>query len=115
MSQIIDQFFLKAPEPQQSTLIYLRQYLINQIGLEEHWKFNTPFYYYKSKWFCYISYSAKRKHEIYIGFVRGHQIEFPNLLSEGRKQIKILRINPEVDLDIHSLQKICTLLKKLYK
>jgi hypothetical protein len=114
MSQIIDQFFLKVPEPQQSTLLYIRQFLINEIGLEEHWKFNTPFYYYKSKWFCYISYSAKRKHEIYIGFVRGHQIEFPNLVSEGRKQIKILRINPKEDIDINALKQITIHLKKLY-
>jgi hypothetical protein len=115
MSEIIDQFFLKIQEPQQSALLFLRHYLIEEIGLEENWKFNTPFYYFKNKWFCYISYSAKRKHEIYIGFVRGYQIEFPNLISEGRKQIKILRINPEQDIDVHSLQRICILLKELYK
>jgi len=115
MSEIIDQFFLKIPEPQQSALLFLRHYLIEEIGLEENWKFNTPFYYFKNKWFCYISYNAKRKHEIYIGFVRGYQIEFPNLISEGRKQIKILRINPEQDIDVHSLQRICILLKELYK
>ncbi len=114
MSEIIDQFFLKIPEPQQSALLFLRKYLIEEIGLEEHWKFNTPFYYFKKKWFCYISYSAKRKHEIYIGFVRGNQIEFPNLVSEGRKQIKVLRINPNKDIDIDALKQISKLLKKLY-
>jgi hypothetical protein len=114
MSQIINQFFLKIPEPQQSALLFLRQYLIEDIGLEEHWKFNTPFYYFKNKWFCYISYSAKRKHEIYIGFIRGYKIEYPNLISEGRKQIKIWRIDPNENIDINSLKQIVLLLKKSY-
>ncbi len=115
MEQSLDNFFLKIPEPQQSTLLFLRQFLIEEIKLEESWKFNTPFYYYKGKWFCYLSYSAKRKHEIYIGFVRGYQIEYPNLVGEGRKQIKVYRINPEKDIDIRALKKITDLLKKLYE
>jgi len=93
MDQLLDSFFLKIPEPQQSCLLFLRQFFINELKLDEAWKFNTPFYYFKGKWFCYLSYSAKRKHEIYIGFVKGHLIEFPNLVSEGRKQIKVYRIN----------------------
>jgi hypothetical protein len=114
MEQSLDAFFLKIPEPQQSTLLFLRQFLISEIGLQENWKFNTPFYYYKGKWFCYLSYSAKRKHEIYIGFVRGHLIDYPDLEAEGRKQIKVYRINPEKDIDVKSLKAICKLLKKCY-
>lgn len=114
MEQSLDNFFLKIPEPQQSTLLFLRQFFMNEIGLQETWKFNTPFYYYNGKWFCYLSYSAKRKHEIYIGFVRGYQVEYRNLVSEGRKQIKVYRINPEKDIDIKALKKISALLKKCY-
>lgn len=114
MEQSLDNFFLKIPEPQQSTLLFLRQFFMNEMALQETWKFNTPFYYYKGKWFCYLSYSAKRKHEIYIGFVRGHQVEYPNLVSEGRKQIKVYRINPEKDIDIKALKKISALLKNCY-
>ncbi|MFN8117570.1 MAG: DUF1801 domain-containing protein [Bacteroidia bacterium] len=114
MEQSLDSFFLKIPEPQQSALLFLRQFFIEELSLEENWKFNTPFYYYQGKWFCYISYSAKRKHEIYIGFVKGFLVEHPYLLSEGRKQIKVYRINPEKDIDIKTLKKIVGLLKKQY-
>ncbi|MES2565915.1 MAG: DUF1801 domain-containing protein [Bacteroidota bacterium] len=110
----IDHFFLSVPEPQQSALLFLRQFMIKEMKLEEHIKFNTPFYNFKGKWFCYISYSAKRKHEIYIGFVKGYLMEFPNLESEGRKQIKVYRIDPEKDIDVKSLKKITALQKKLY-
>lgn len=114
MEQSLDYFFLKIPEPQQSSLLFLRQFFIDEMQLQEHWKFNTPFYYYNGKWFCYLSYSAKRKHEIYIGFVKGNEVEFPGLVSEGRKQIKVFRINPEEDIDVNALKKIVKLLKQRY-
>jgi hypothetical protein len=114
MDRSIDNFFLTIPEPQQSTLLFLRRFFIEEMNLQEHIKFNTPFYNFNGKWFCYLSYSSKRKHEIYIGFVKGCQIEFPNLVSEGRKQIKVYRINPEKDIDAKALKKITALLKKLY-
>ncbi|MBC7695604.1 MAG: DUF1801 domain-containing protein [Burkholderiales bacterium] len=114
MIQGSDDFFLKIPEPQRSTLLYLRHFFVNEIGLEEHMKFNTPFYNFKKKWFCYISYSEKRKNEIYIGFVKGYKIEFQGLESEGRKQIKIYRIDPEKDIDVMALKKITTTLKSHY-
>lgn len=115
MEQPIDNFFLKIPEPQQSTLLYLRRFFVEEVGLVEHIKFNTPFYNFNNKWFCYLSYSQKRKHEIYIGFVKGFKIEYQGLESEGRKQIKVYRINPEKDIDVKALKKITSLLKQYYQ
>ena len=48
MEQSLDSFFLKIPEPQQSTLLFLRHFFIEEMSLQESWKFNTPFYYYKN-------------------------------------------------------------------
>lgn len=114
MQSQLNNFFLTIEEPYQSTLLYMRGFFINEMGLEEQWKFNTPFYYYKGKWFAYLSYSKKRKHEIYIGFVKGYLVNHPKLLAEGRKQIKVYRINPEKDINAKELEKITTLVKKLY-
>ncbi len=113
MQSLTDNYFLTLPEPSQSALLYLRSFLIEEMQLSETWKFNTPFYYYKNKWFCYLSYS-KKKDETYIGFVQGYKIEFPNLVSEGRKQIKIYKINPHKNINQKDLKKIIALLKKLY-
>lgn len=110
-----DHFLLTIPEPQQSAILFLRTFFINEMGLEERIKFNTPFYYYNGKWFCYLSYCAKRKHEIYIGFIKGFMIEFPKLESEGRKQVKLYRIDAHADIDIKSLKKITSLLKNCYR
>ncbi len=114
MEKVLDNFFLTIPEPHQSALLYIRSFFINEIGLVENWKFNTPFYYHKNKWFCYISYHPKTL-VIYIGFVKGYKIEHKKLLAEGRKQIKVYYINPEKDINVKELTTICKLLKKEYK
>lgn len=37
MEQSLDSFFLKIPEPQQSALLFLRQFFIEELSLEENW------------------------------------------------------------------------------
>lgn len=102
----IDHFFNSLEEPYRGCLLFLRRYLLDfSPGITEQRKFNTPFYYYHKKWLCFISYNPKTK-EIYISFVNGHKLSHPALLSEGRKKMKILRINAGGDLDIESLQAI---------
>lgn len=102
------------PEPEQSAFLFLRQFFKNEINLEEKLKFNTPFYYYKSKWFCYLSYGPKKK-DIYVGFLNGYKVSHPKLFAEGRKQVKIYKIFPEKDINAKELVQICKLLKKVYE
>ena len=49
-----------------------------------------------------------------IGFVKGYQVEHRKLAGEGRKQIKVFRIDAEKDIDVKALKKITALLKKCY-
>ena len=91
----------------------MRRFFIEETGLSESWKNNTPFYYYHKKWFAFISYDPKTK-EIYISFVKGGLIEHTNLVSEGRKKMKIYRINPHENIDVGELKTIVSKLKTLY-
>lgn len=54
------------------------------------------------------------KEETYISFVLGNKIESPNLLSEGRKQMKIYKINPNENINILELKEIVSSLKNFY-
>jgi hypothetical protein len=114
LEEIIDNYYLTLPEPEQSALLFLRNYLINEIGLQEKRKFNTPFYYYNGKWFCFIDYNPKKR-STHISFVKGNQVVHPKLLSEGRKQMKIYKILPEKNINTKELARICEELKKEYK
>ena len=109
-----DHFFLSMPEPEQSAFLFLRHFFTNEMNLPESLKFNTPFYYYKNKWFCYLSYGKKEK-DIYIGFVKGYKVNHPKLVAEGRKQVKIYKIFPEKDINAKELTTICKLLMKVYE
>ncbi len=86
---------------------------MREAGLTESWKNHTPFYYYKSKWFAFLSYNPKN-HEIYISFVKGNKVKHPKLFSEGRKTQKIYRIDPAKDINVNDLSEIITLLKQHY-
>ncbi|MES2512522.1 MAG: DUF1801 domain-containing protein [Bacteroidota bacterium] len=113
MEEHIDNYFLSLPEPEQSTLLFLHSFLNTEIALEYKRKFNTPFYYYNGKWFCFVDYNP-RKRTIHISFVKGNKVTHPKLLSEGRKQMKIYKIDPLKDVDTLELQKIIALLKQEY-
>lgn len=52
-----------------------------------------------------MSYDPKTK-EIYISFTNGNKIEHPELVSEGRKKMKIFRVDPAMDIDLQSLREI---------
>ncbi len=113
MEDLIDNYYLSLPEPEQSVLLFLHQFLANDKMLQHQRKFNTPFYYLNGKWFCFIDYH-KKKRTIHISFVKGNQVSHPKLLSEGRKQMKIYKINPEKDIDINEFREVVSLFKKLY-
>ena len=47
--------------------------------------------------------------------MQGYKIEFPNLVNEGRKQIKIYKINPTENINQKELIAIIEFLKVFYK
>ncbi|WP_317899493.1 DUF1801 domain-containing protein [Aurantibacillus circumpalustris] len=114
MAECVDHFFNAQDEPYRSCLLFLRSFILDfSERVEEQRKNNTPFYYYQKKWFCFISYDPKGK-EIYISFVHGNKISHPTLLSEGRKKMKIFRIDAHEDIDIKSLEEILTMAIKIH-
>ena len=104
---------MSLPEPEQSVLLFLHQFFVNDMMLQHQRKFNTPFYYFNGKWFSFIDYNPKKR-SIHISFVKGNQVSHPKLLLEGRKQMKIYKINSERDIDINELKEIVGIFKKLY-
>ncbi len=113
MEDIIDNYYLSLPEPEQSVLLFLHHFFVNDMMLQHQRKFNTPFYYFNGKWFAFIDYHPKKR-SVHISFVKGNQVSHPKLLSEGRKQMKIYKIVPEKDIDVEELTEICNILKKIY-
>lgn len=102
----VDHYFESLAEPERSCLLFLRRFILDYSDtITEKRKFNTPFYYVNGKWMCFISYNPKIK-EIYISFVDGFRIHHRQLVSEGRKKMKIFRVDASVDVDVKSLGEI---------
>ena len=111
----INNYFLNQPEPQQSCLLFLRQFILNHSpNFTEEWKFNLPFYYYNKKWCCYL-FVYKKTQKIHIGFMDGNKITHKKLLSEGRKQLKVFPIDVEKDIDIKTLNTLLNMAIKVKK
>jgi hypothetical protein len=64
-----------------------------------------PFFSYKNKMFCYL-WVDKKTGEPYIGFVEGNRMQSKLLEQGNRSRMKILRINPNQDLQIKTIQKL---------
>jgi hypothetical protein len=106
MPEKANNFFATLHEPVGSCLLFLRHFLLeHRPGISEAWKFNTPFYYYKKRWLAFISYNLKND-EIYISFVNGYKLAHKDLVSEGRKKMKIFYINANKDIDVNALGNI---------
>ena len=78
-------------EPNKSCLLALRDIIMaydDRITLE--WKFNSPFYYFKGKMFCYV-WKHKKSGLPYVGFAKGILIDHPLLELGNRKKITVYR------------------------
>lgn len=110
----IDHFFLHQEEPQKGCFLALREIILrSDQDFTEHWKYKLPFYYYKSKPFCYL-WKNKKTQEPYIGLVRANQIEHPMLIQGNRAKMKILPISPSEDIPVDMIYGIFERLKKTY-
>lgn len=94
----IQEYFYRIDEPARSSLLYIREMILNSDEvITETFSFGLPFLKYKKKMLCYFYYS-KQHQKHYLSFYHGDRIDYPELLSEGRKKFKILLLDMEEDL-----------------
>lgn len=95
----LENYYFSKEEPNQSTLLFLRSFILGlSPNFTEHYKFKTPFFYFKGKWCCYFGIEKKTK-RIYIGFIKGSEMKNKCLFAGNRTMIKILYIDKEKDID----------------
>jgi hypothetical protein len=106
MSEGLDTFYLKQKEPNQSCLLALRNILLNfDNKLTETLKYGLPCFCYSNKMFCYL-WKDKKTTWPYILFVDGDKLSHPSLDQGTRKRMKVLSINPNIDIPMDTLNTI---------
>ncbi len=87
-------------------MLFLRGFILDYSEhFSEHFKFNTAFFYFKDKMFCYFG-QEKKSRQVYIGFVMGKHLKHPSLETGGRKQIKVLSVKTNEDTPLLLLNTI---------
>lgn len=93
-----DHFYNTKEEPNKSCLLSLRTIILKQDkSITETKKYGMPCFCYKKKMFCYL-WVDKKTNEPYILFVEGQHLTHPKLEVGKRSRMKIIRINPTIDI-----------------
>lgn len=115
MEKALEDFYLKAEEPNKSCFLALRKILNNlDPEINETRKYGMPCFCYKKKHFCYL-WTDKKTQEPYLLLVEGDQLDHPQLESGNRKRMKIFRVNPNEDLPIETIRLILDQALCIYK
>ncbi|HEX5025249.1 MAG TPA: DUF1801 domain-containing protein [Agriterribacter sp.] len=114
MLRPIDNYFLQQPEPAKSCLQFLRAHILSSNNdMVETWKYGMPVYCIKGKMVCYL-WTHKKYLQPYLGIVKGHKIDHPDLITEKRARMKILLIDPTKDIPVKKINSILKELIALY-
>lgn len=115
MLRDIDNWYLEKPEPNRACLQALRSFILNSDGdITEAWKYRMPFFCFRGKMFCYL-WLDKHTHQPYLGVVEGGRIDHPALVQGKRARMKILYIDAEQDIPVHTIEEILEKAKTFYK
>lgn len=111
----LENYYLNKTEPNQSCLLALRSIILNQDkDITETQKWGMPCFCYKKKMFCYL-WIDKKTNEPYILMVEGKHLNYPELEEGDRKRMKVLRVDPNQDLPLKTIETILQKALELYK
>lgn len=111
----LENYYLNKSEPNQSCLLALRSIILNQDkDITETQKWGMPCFCYKKKMFCYL-WTDKKTNEPYILMVEGKHLNYPELEEGDRKRMKVLRVDPNQDLPLKTIETILQKALELYK
>jgi hypothetical protein len=111
----LNQFYLAKDEPVKACLLALRTIILSQgEEITETKKYGMPCFCYKKKPFCYL-WTDKKTNEPYILMVEGKLLNHPDLESGERARMKILSVNPNIDLPLKNIKTILNAAIDLYR
>ena len=115
MNSKIESFYLNQQEPIKSCLLTLRTIILAQDDhITETVKYGMPCFCFKGKMFCYV-WVDKKSNEPYFLWVEGKHLHHPLLEKGNRSRMKILRVNPSIDLQKEQIEIVLEEALNLYK
>lgn len=115
MKNITENYYLDQPEPNRSCLLALRKIILEMDeAVTETRKWGMPCFCYRKKMFCYL-WTDKKTGEPYILFVEGKHLDHPKLEQGNRARMEILRVDPNKDLPLRTIELLLCQALDLYR
>ena len=115
MTVELQQYYLNLKEPNKSCILGLRDVILgNHLDIKECRKYGMPCFTLNKSILCYL-WVNKKSLSPYILFAFGYQINHPALEQGDRKKMKVLKVNPEEDLDIVTIKEVMDISISLMK
>lgn len=115
MIEQLNNYYLTKEEPVRGCLLALRYIILNQDkNMTETQKWGMPCFCFKQKIVCYL-WTDKKTDEPYILFAEGKYFKHPELETGNRSRMKILRINPNIDIPKETIDDIIQQALKIYE
>ena len=115
MNPDFEQYYLSKDERVKSCLLALRAVILRQdVHITETRKWKMPCFCYKKKMFGFL-WTDKKTDEPYMLMVEGKHLDHPALQKGDRSRMKILRIDPDKDLPMASIERILNDALNIYR
>lgn len=115
MIEKLHNYYLNKEEPNKSCLLALRNIILKlDVNISETQKYDMPCFCYGKKMFCYL-WTDKKTNGPYILLVEGKHLSHPKLEEGNRSRMKILRINPNKNLPLKTIEGILQKALDLYR
>lgn len=115
MSQGTESWYLKHEEPNRSCFLAMREIVRKSDSeVEETIKYGSPCFVYRGRAFCYL-WKDKKTNEPYFLLVEGKRLSHPMLEAGDRKRMKVLRVDPDQDLDVTTITSVLQEALDLYR
>jgi hypothetical protein len=115
MIEKLQNLYLSKDEPNKSCLLALREIILrkNQF-VTETLKWGMPCFCYRKKMFCYL-WTDRKTGEPYLLMVEGKYLVHPELEQGSRSRMKILRIDPDKNLPLQTINDLLEKALDLYR
>ena len=115
MSESTESWYLKHEEPNRSCFLAMRE-IVRKSDSEvaETIKYGSPCFVYRGRAFCYL-WKDKKTNEPYFLLVEGKRLSNLALEAGDRKRMKVLRVDPDQDLDVTTITSILHEALDLYR
>ena len=108
-------FYLRQEEPNRSCFLAMRTIVLrSDTEVEETVKYGSPCFLYRGRMFCFL-WMDKKTSEPYFLLVEGKRLNHPMLEAGDRKRMKVLRVSPNEDLPIETINSVLNEALELYK